>query len=93
MAGAAAGAVFALWRARASWLAGCVASFAAGGALLSLTRGRTPAIVVEGRVRRAAQRGELTPAAGRNVPEDASAFAVVGGVLQSDASAGAAAYR
>ena len=93
MAGAAAGAVFALWRARASWLAGCVvAGFAAGGALLSSDawqHARRSSLRVAFDELARARRVDAV-AAGRSVPEDASAFAFVEGALQSDASAGAA---
>ncbi len=93
MAGAAAGAVVALWQERAFWLAGCVvAGFAAGGALLSSDawqHARRSSLRIAFDELAGARKAEAV-AAGRSVPEDPSAFAFVEGTLRNDASAGAA---
>jgi competence protein ComEC len=93
MVSAAAGAVAALRVQRTRRLAGCVAiGFAAGGALLASdawqhARQSSLRIAFDNLAR--VQRAEAL-AAGRSVPEDPSAFAVIEGTLRGDASLGAA---
>ena len=93
MAGAATGAALAFLSNRASWLAAFVViGFAAGGALLAsdawLHARRSSLRAAFDELARA-RRAEGV-AAGRSLPEDPSAFALVEGRLRRDASVGAA---